>query len=90
MIDGIGKSGSSRIELRGTAGKSTGVGAAAPVAGADKPAGVGGAVASLLAGGPPVDTDKVARIKAAIASGAYPVDPDRIAEAMIALDLPQV
>jgi negative regulator of flagellin synthesis FlgM len=38
--------------------------------------------------GAPVDMDKIAAIKAAIASGNYPVDADAIAERMIALDLP--
>jgi negative regulator of flagellin synthesis FlgM len=42
----------------------------------------------MAAQGAPVDTDKVAAIKAAIASGNYPVNPQVIAEKMIALDLP--
>lgn len=44
--------------------------------------------ASLMAAsGPPVDVDKVAAIRAAIAEGRYPVDASKIAERMIALDL---
>jgi len=43
--------------------------------------------ARMAATGAPVDTDKVAAIKDAIASGNYPVDADAIAERMIALDL---
>jgi negative regulator of flagellin synthesis FlgM len=43
------------------------------------------AAAEMVAKGPPVDVDKVAAIKAAIAEGRYPVDPIRIAEGMIAL-----
>jgi negative regulator of flagellin synthesis FlgM len=39
--------------------------------------------------GPPVDSDKVAAIRSAIAEGRYPVNPARIAEAMLSLDLPQ-
>jgi len=46
--------------------------------------------ARLAAQGAPVDLDKIARIKAAIASGNYPVDPEKIADSMITLDLPQV
>jgi negative regulator of flagellin synthesis FlgM len=44
--------------------------------------------ARMAAQGAPVDVDKIAAIKAAIASGNYPVHPERIAEKMIALDLP--
>ncbi|MEA3388269.1 flagellar biosynthesis anti-sigma factor FlgM [Sphingobium sp. CCH11-B1] len=44
--------------------------------------------ARMAAEGAPVDLDRIAQIKAAIASGNYPVDPDAIAERMIALDLP--
>lgn len=45
-------------------------------------------VARMAAEGAPVDFDRVAAIKTAIASGNYPVDASRIAEKMIALDLP--
>jgi negative regulator of flagellin synthesis FlgM len=44
--------------------------------------------ARMAAEGAPVDMDRIAAIKAAIASGNYPVDADAIAERMIALDLP--
>lgn len=45
--------------------------------------------ASRMAGeGAPIDMDRVAAIKAAIASGNYPVNPSAIAERMVALDLP--
>lgn len=43
--------------------------------------------AEMVAAGPPVNADKVAAIRAAIADGNYPVDPEKIAERMIALDL---
>lgn len=42
----------------------------------------------MAAEGSPVDSLKVAEIKAAIASGNYPVDPQKIAEKMMDLDLP--
>jgi negative regulator of flagellin synthesis FlgM len=42
----------------------------------------------MAASGAPVDSEKVAAIRAAIAEGRYPVDPDKIAEKMLALDLP--
>ncbi|MEJ7926883.1 flagellar biosynthesis anti-sigma factor FlgM [Sphingobium sp. AN641] len=44
--------------------------------------------ARMAAQGAPVDMDRIAAIKAAIASGNYPVDPAAIAEKMFALDLP--
>ena len=44
--------------------------------------------ARMAAEGAPVDMDRVAAIKAAIASGNYPVDPAAIADRMLALDLP--
>jgi negative regulator of flagellin synthesis FlgM len=45
-------------------------------------------VDSLVSQGAPIDMDKVARIKAAIAEGRYPVNPQVIAQKMIELDLP--
>lgn len=44
--------------------------------------------ARMAAEGAPVDMDRIAAIKAAIASGNYPVDPAAIADKMLALDLP--
>lgn len=44
-------------------------------------------IARMAAEGAPVDIEKVAAIKDAIAAGKYPVDADKIAERMIALDL---
>lgn len=87
MIDGIGKSGAGRIEpARAQPDAGASAAKADPARGA--PAAVGGAVAELASAGPPVEADKVAAIRAAIAEGRYPVDPDKIAERMIALDLP--
>lgn len=43
--------------------------------------------ARMAAEGAPVDMDRIAAIKSAIASGNYPVNPSAIAERMIALDL---
>jgi len=42
----------------------------------------------MAAEGAPVDMDRIAAIKAAIASGNYPVNPSVIADRMMALDLP--
>ena len=44
--------------------------------------------AKQLAASPPVDSAKVASLKAAIAGGRYTIDADRIATAMIRSELP--
>lgn len=44
--------------------------------------------ADMAAAGAPIDTDKVASIRARIADGSYTIDPKAIADRMIALDLP--
>ena len=88
MIDGVGKNSAGPIDL----GRAERGNAAAPVAGPAARSGEGrieSAVLDLVAGGPPVDTARVATIRSAIAEGRYPVDADRIAERMIALDLPR-
>lgn len=90
MVDGIGKSGTGRIDAqRAALGKAAAAAPVATVANGARSTNVGGAVADLVASGPPVDSDKVAQIRAAIAAGRYPVDPGKIAEAMVALDLPR-
>ena len=43
--------------------------------------------AKALAASPPVDSAKVATVKAALASGSYALDPNAVADRMIALDL---
>ena len=44
-----------------------------------------GGVAREMAASPPVDIDRVARIKRAIAEGRFPISPSTIADQMIAL-----
>lgn len=90
MIDGVGKNLAGRIDLA-RAGVDQSAAAAKAAGSAAAPAkgpAVGAAVSDIVAAGPPVDADKVAAIRAAIAEGRYPVDPARIADRMIALDLP--
>ena len=60
--------------------------AAAPASAASD---VASPAARMAAEGAPVDMDKIAAIKSAIASGNYPVNADAIAERMLELDLPQ-
>ena len=88
MIDGVGKSGPARIGLGlGKPGASAPAQAAGQAGASARPA-AGGAVADIVALGAPVDSDKVAAIRAAIQAGNYPVDPARIAERILELDLP--
>jgi negative regulator of flagellin synthesis FlgM len=91
MIDGVGKSrAGARIELpRAFVERSVAAGKTGDALGQRNVGGPGSAAAGLASGGPPVDSGKVAAIRAAMAEGRYPVDPDRIAEAMIELDLPR-
>ena len=89
MINGIGKSGAGWIEparTPATQGAAASAQAGANAAGG-RASGLGGAVAELVASGPPVDTDKVSALRQAIAEGRYRVDADAIADRMIAADL---
>jgi len=45
------------------------------------------AVSRSLSGPPPVDTERVSRIRSAIARGTYPITPETIADRLIALKL---
>ena len=91
MINGIGPTGTGRVD----APRSDSVQRGAPAArvalarGDAAPAAPLNPVAELAASGPPIDTDKVAAIRAAIAEGRYPIDPQAIARKMIELDLPK-
>jgi negative regulator of flagellin synthesis FlgM len=91
MINGIGSTGKGRIDgtrtdpaLRGAAAAAVSP-LAAETSKVEKPSNPAADLASL---GAPVDAQKVADIRAAIAEGRYPVDPKAIAEKMLALDLP--
>ncbi len=90
MIKSVGQMIGSPVDLAklregGKARAASAVSADAPVQGG---AGSASTPASRIAAeGAPVDMDRVAAIKEAIASGNYPVDANRIAERMIALDL---
>jgi negative regulator of flagellin synthesis FlgM len=43
-------------------------------------------ISRLAAGGPPVDTDRIASLRAAIKAGTYKPDPQAIASAMVDSD----
>jgi negative regulator of flagellin synthesis FlgM len=88
MIDGVGKSGTGRIDLSRQE-----KGAAVSPLRSDGLRAPGGAVQSavleLVSGGAPVDSARVEAVRAAIREGRYPLDPDRIAQRMLDLDLPR-
>jgi negative regulator of flagellin synthesis FlgM len=44
-----------------------------------------GSLAQSLASAPPVDLDRVARVKEAIANGTFPIEPGTIADNMLAM-----
>ena len=90
MIDGIGKSGApGRIDVaRSALERSAAAGKVGDALSQDAVAAPATPAAEMAASGAPVDSEKVAAIRAAIAEGRYPVDPGKIAEKMLALDLP--
>lgn len=89
MISAVGPNGIPRpIELRSDV-----VGKSEPAAAVDSvdphaPKAMTTPAADLAAQGAPVDTSKVAAIRAAIANGTYKIDAKAIADRMIASDLP--
>lgn len=91
MINGIGLSGSSLggvssqsgTQRSETVAKSTG-----PLAAQEDRAAVSTTSSQIVAAGVPIDTDRVASLRAAIKAGTYRADPQSIAGKMIASDLP--
>ncbi len=89
MIDGIGKAGAGRLGLvRGSTERGAPVGQAGGSLSQSGASGASNPVAAMASQGAPVDSAKVAAVRAAIAEGRYPINPDKIAAAMIDLDLP--
>jgi negative regulator of flagellin synthesis FlgM len=85
--------------VTGAGGSLSGIGAAStqrgegaqklarPGAAAEDRASISNTVAQMAAEGAPVETDRVAALKAAIKAGTYRADPQAIAHAMISSDL---
>lgn len=91
MIKPVGQAMSAAIEaakLRETA-QTRASAPIAPAALATAAQAVATPAARVAAQGAPVDLEKIARIKEAIASGNYPVDAEKIADSMVELDLPR-
>jgi negative regulator of flagellin synthesis FlgM len=88
MINGIGKAGAGRLELvRSSAERGASVEKAGGSAAQREVSGFG-SIAAEMAAGAPINSEKVAAIRAAIAEGRYPVDPAKIAARMLEIDLP--
>lgn len=92
MIKPVGQNLSAAIEAsRLREGGKTRASSSAGAAGASSASAASASPAARMAAeGAPVDLDRIAAIKAAIASGNYPVNPSAIADRMLALDLPVV
>ena len=90
MIKPVGQNLSAAIEAsRLREGGKTRASSSAGAAGASSASAASASPAARMAAeGAPVDLDRIAAIKAAIASGNYPVNPSAIADRMLALDLP--
>lgn len=87
MVSAIGSSSPQRMmDMIRTAGAKPG--AVKTSAASTQSAAPTSPAALLAAEGAPIDTDKVASIKAAIEAGTYEINPRAIADRMIALDLP--
>lgn len=90
MIKSVGQNISAAIEasrLR-EGGKTRASAAAGSATASSSSAASASPAARMAAEGAPIDMDRVAAIKAAIAAGNYPVNPSAIADRMIELDLP--
>jgi negative regulator of flagellin synthesis FlgM len=89
MIDGVGRTEQGRVALERASVERT---ASAPKVGEaarERPAPITSLAYEMLSAvAAPVDVQKVAALRVAIAEGRYPVDPQRIAQSMVALDLP--
>jgi negative regulator of flagellin synthesis FlgM len=90
MINGIGPTGPGRVDAPRSDSVQRGAATAkvVPIKGDTVEGTSLSPAADLAASGPPIDAEKVAAIRAAIAEGRYPIDPKAIAEKMIELDLP--
>ena len=89
MISAIGSTGSPRaVQLPGDAAVRSDPVTRVTSAGSKAAKAPVTPAADMAAAGAPVDTDKVAALRAQIAAGRYQIDPKAIADRMIALDIP--
>ena len=88
MIDGVGNSGTGRIDIA-RQDKGSAIGAARGAGPRSAEAAVKSEVLELVSGRAPVDSAKVEAVRTAIREGRYPLDPNRIALRMLDVDLPR-
>lgn len=86
MIGSIGPTGAGAVDAVRTQGVQKTTAAARVVKPEVEPV-VPNPAADLAASGPPVDIDKVARIRAAILNGSYALDIQAIAKRMVDIDI---
>jgi negative regulator of flagellin synthesis FlgM len=90
MINGIGSPPTGQLgNTRTNAAKPVTATAKVPSALPDPAVGPTIAADMVVALGPPVDMEKIAQIRTAIAEGRYNVDPEAIAAKMVDQDLPE-
>ena len=86
MVDPIGPKGSTPSDLRVVPVTPVAVGpTVAPTPAVEVQVSATALLGSQLAAQPPVDSDRVARIKQAIANGTFPILPTTIADQLLAL-----
>ena len=88
MVDAIGANGAKAERVTRIAAATPAVPVATPPQTTPSKASVeAGALAQVLAAEPPVDLERVAKIKRAIATGSFPILPATIADRLLALKL---
>jgi negative regulator of flagellin synthesis FlgM len=87
MVDGIGSTGSVRLTPTTPVAAAKGPAAEAPRPERRVAEPSLGTLARSMAASPPVDADRVAKIKRAIQTGTFPILPATVADRLIALRL---
>ena len=89
MVDPIGSNSVSRVDTRpAPVAPVSAVSAVRPATSPISGAATGATtIAKAMAAAPPVDVERIARIKKAVADGTFPIMPAKIADRLLALKL---
>lgn len=87
MINSVGSTAAGAVEAARVQGVQKGAAVEKPAVRPETEQTVPNPAAELAAAGPPVDTNKVDRIRAAILNGSYSLDIQAIANRMIDIDI---